>query len=120
MLIALGGAGGAVTRYAVDSWVTARLGSAFPYGTLLINVSGSFLLGLLFAVILERGVLPAELRPPLTIGFLGAYTTFSTWMLESWALIEEGAWLAAIGNLGGSVLLGIAAVMVEIAVGRAV
>jgi CrcB protein len=120
ILIAAGGAGGAVTRYALDSWVTSRLGPAFPFGTLLINVSGSFLLGLLFALVLERGLLPAELRAPLAIGFLGAYTTFSTLMLESWALIERGAWIGAALNVGGSVVLGMVAVVAGLALGRAV
>jgi CrcB protein len=120
ILIALGGASGAVTRYAVDTLVTARWGPAFPFGTLVINGSGSFLLGVLFELILERGVLPADLRAPLTIGFLGAYTTFSTWMLESWALVEQGAWIAAVANVGGSVLLGMLALIAGLAVGRAV
>jgi len=118
VLIAIGGAGGAMTRFALDSWVSARVGSDFPWGTLLINVSGSFLLGLLFALTIERGVLSPELRAPLMIGFLGAYTTFSTWMLESWRLVEDGALLAAMLNLGGSVVLGMAAVICGLVIGR--
>ena len=118
VLIAIGGAGGAVTRFALDSWVAARVGGDFPWGTLLINVSGSFLLGLLFALTIERGVLSPELRAPLMIGFLGAYTTFSTWMLESWRLVEDGAVLAAMLNVGGSVVLGMAAVICGLVVGR--
>lgn len=90
VLIAIGGAGGAVARFALDTWVSSRIAGAFPWGTLLINVSGSFVLGLLFALTIERGVLPADLRPPLMIGFLGAFTTFSTWMLESVRLVEDG------------------------------
>ena len=118
VLIAIGGAGGAVTRFALDSWVSARVGGDFPWGTLLINVSGSFVLGLLFALTIERGVLSPELRAPLMIGFLGAYTTFSTWMLESWRLVEDGAVLAAMLNVGGSVVLGMAAVIAGLAIGR--
>lgn len=120
ILIAVGGAAGAMSRYAVDTLVTERMGSFFPFGTLLINLSGSFILGLLFALAMERGVLSPEIRPPLIIGFLGAYTTFSTWMLQSWALIEQGAWISAGVNLVGSVVLGLAAVVAGLALGRAI
>ena len=67
-------------------WVSSRADAVFPFGTLVINVSGSFVLGLLFAWAIERDVLPADIRGPLMIGFIGAYTTFSTLMLESWAV----------------------------------
>ncbi len=92
--------------------------TAFPLGTLVINVTGAFLLGLLFAWATERDVLPREIRGPVMIGFIGAYTTFSTWMLESWRLVEDGAWPMALLNLGGSVLLGVAAVVAGLALGR--
>ena len=92
VLIGLGGFAGAIARYLVDGVVADRTGGGFPWGTLVVNVSGSFLLGLLFALIAERAILPAEIRGPLMIGFLGAYTTFSTFMLESWRLVEAGAW----------------------------
>jgi Integral membrane protein possibly involved in chromosome condensation len=119
MVIGLGGSAGAVARYAVDGWVALVRGS-FPWGTLAVNASGSLLIGLLFALTMERAVIPAELRGPLMIGFVGAYTTFSTLALESWRLVEDGAWLLGIANLGGSVLLGVAAVVAGIAIGRAI
>jgi fluoride exporter len=81
-------------------------------------MSGAFLVGLLFAWALERGVLPREIRGPVMIGFLGAYTTFSTWMLESWRLVEDGAWALATLNLAGSVVLGMVAVVAGLAIGR--
>ncbi len=84
VLIGLGGFAGAIARYLVDGVVSDRTGGGFPWGTLVINVSGSFVLGLLFAMTAERAILPAEIRGPVMIGFLGAYTTFSTFMLESW------------------------------------
>jgi CrcB protein len=118
ILIALGGAVGALLRYVVDEAVSRWTGGAFPFGTFVINVTGSFVLGLLFALAIERSLLPAEVRPALMIGVLGAYTTFSTWMLESWRLLEDGAYVLAIVNLGGSVLLGLAAVTVGITLGR--
>jgi CrcB protein len=120
MTIAIGGAAGAVARYALDAWVSSRTSPEFPFGTLLVNLAGSFALGLLFALTVERAVLPPDLRAPAMIGFLGAFTTFSTWMLESWRLVESGAYLAATLNLGGSVLLGMVAVILGMLVGRAV
>ena len=103
----------------VDGSVSDRTGGGFPWGTLVINVSGSFLLGLLFAMCQERAILPAEIRGPLMIGFLGAYTTFSTFMLESWRLAETGAWAPALANLGGSLVLGLVAVVAGLTLGRA-
>ncbi len=88
--IGLGGFGGAIARYAIDSIVTGRLGAGFPWGTLVVNATGSFVLGLLFVLSQERTDLPAEIRGPVLVGFLGAYTTFSTFMLESWRLVEFG------------------------------
>jgi len=119
ILIGIGGFAGAIARYLVDGAVVERTGGGFPWGTLVINLSGSFLLGLLFALTTERALLPAEIRGPLMIGFLGAYTTFSTFMLESWRLVETGAWAAALANLGGSVALGLVAVVAGMTLGRA-
>ena len=119
LLIGAGGFAGAIARYVVDLQVTQRFAS-FPWGTLVVNVSGSFLVGLLFGLITERAALPAELRGPLMIGFLGAYTTFSTLALESWRMIEDGAWLLAALNLGGSVVIGMIAVVGGLALGRAI
>src|SRR4051794_4948289 len=118
LLIALGGASGAVTRYLVDGFVVERTGAEFPWGTLVINVSGSFVLGLLFALAIEGDVLSREIRAPLMIGFLGAYTTFSTWMLETWRLAEDGAVVLALANAGGSLVAGIVAVVAGLTLGR--
>jgi CrcB protein len=119
VLVALGGAVGSVTRYLVDGWVLDRTGTAFPYGTLVINLSGSFVLGLLAALTMDRALLPAEIRGPLMIGFLGAYTTFSTLMLESWRLLEGGQAVLALVNAAGSVALGLVAVGAGLLLGRA-
>jgi fluoride exporter len=119
VLVALGGAAGAVARYLVDGFVAERAVGAFPWGTLAVNLSGSALLGLLFALAIERGVLPASARGPLMIGFLGAYTTFSTLMLESWRLWEDGAVGLALANALGSVALGLVAVFIGLTIGRA-
>jgi CrcB protein len=119
LLVGLGGFAGAVARWLVDGWVSERNPSAFPVGTLVVNLTGSFLLGVLFAWVIERNVLPADVRAPVMIGFIGAYTTFSTFMLESWRLVEDGAWALATANLVGSVVLGLVAVVAGLAVGRA-
>lgn len=118
VLVALGGAAGATSRYLVDAFVSERAGGAFPWGTLVINASGSFALGLLFALAIERAILPPEIRGPLLIGFIGAYTTFSTLMLESWRLAEDGAIALAFANLAGSVGIGLVAVFAGLALGR--
>lgn len=120
ILIAAGGAAGAVSRYLVDTIVSERFAGAFPLGTLVINMSGSFLLGLLFALAVDEARLPSEVRPALMIGFLGAYTTFSTLMLESWRLVEDGALALAVVNLAGSMVLGVVAVVAGMAIGRAI
>ena len=118
-LIAVGGAAGAVSRYLVDTYVSERAASAFPLGTLVVNVSGSFVLGVLFALAVERAVLPSGIRAPVMIGFIGAYTTFSTLMLESWRLVEDGAVGLAIANVVGSSVLGLLAVVLGLVIGRA-
>jgi CrcB protein len=118
VLIAIGGATGALARYVLDTLISERAGGLFPWGTLVVNVSGSFVLGVLYALTVERGVLPPEARAALLIGFLGAYTTFSTFMLESFRLVEEEAYMAALVNTAGSVVLGFAAVVAGIAIGR--
>lgn len=119
LLIALGGAAGATTRYLVDTWISQRSGGAFPWGTLAINISGSLVLGLLFAVAVEHDVLPASVRGPVLIGFIGAYTTFSTLMLESWRLIEDGAVVLGLVNLVGSSAIGMVALVGGLIIGRA-
>lgn len=120
LLVGLGGFLGAIARYAVDGWITRWLGASFPFGTLVINTSGSLVIGILFAASVERATLPPDIRAPVMIGFIGAYTTFSTFMLESWRLFEDGAWLLGIANIAGSAVIGLIAVGIGLAIGRAV
>ena len=96
-----------MARYLVDGWVLDRTGTAFPYGTLVINLSGSFVLGILAALTMDRALLPAEIRGPVMIGFLGAYTTFSTWALEAHRLGEDGRTRMGLANLLVSLALGL-------------
>jgi fluoride exporter len=118
VLIAAGGAAGAVSRYLVHVWVEQLTGGRFPWGTFVVNISGSFLLGLVFALSIDRAALAPEIRIPLMVGFIGSYTTFSTLMLESWRLVEDGDVLFLLGNVIGSILVGLAAVVAGLALGR--
>jgi len=120
ILIGLGGFAGAISRYVVDGFVSDRTAGAFPWGTLVVNATGSFLLGLLFAMTTERAILPADIRGPVMIGFIGAYTTFSTYMLESWRLVESGSYGPAMANLAGSIVVGLVAVFAGLVIGRAI
>lgn len=116
--IALGGAAGALARFWVSNGLYGWLGRDFPYGTLFINVSGSFLMGLLTVLMIQRFALSAEYRAAILVGFLGAYTTFSTFSLETLVLFEEGSVLKAALNVFLSVILCLAAVWVGAILGR--
>ena len=119
LAIAVAGSLGALARYGLDGFVARRTGGSFPWGTFVVNVSGAFAIGLLFTLLTERWTVDPALRSALTIGFLGAYTTFSTLSFESYRLLEDGAvWLAA-ANLLGSCAAGLAAVYLGVVSGRA-
>jgi fluoride exporter len=118
VLIAAGGAVGAIARYLIQGWVQDLTGGRFPWGTFAVNISGSFVLGVVFAIAIDRAALAPEVRVPVMIGFIGSYTTFSTLMLESWRLVEEGDYLFLLGNLVGSVVVGMVALVAGLAIGR--
>jgi CrcB protein len=105
--VALGSAVGGVTRYLLGGWIQQRTGSTFPIQTLLINVSGSFLLGLLQRYALDTAAISPEVRTMLTIGFCGGYTTFSTFSFETVRLLEDGDWPRATLYIGLSIVLSI-------------
>jgi CrcB protein len=109
LYIAAGGAVGAVARYGLAGWVQDRAGFHFPWGTLLVNVLGSVLIGVALRY-LEAAPASAEVRALVTVGLLGAFTTFSTFTYETVALIEDGAFGRAAAYSLGSVLLGVLAV----------
>ena len=90
LAVAIGGALGAMARYAVSTWIFNATSHKFPYATLTVNVLGSFVMGILFVIIVERAALPAEMRGLLMIGFLGAFTTFSTFSLDALGLWQNG------------------------------
>ena len=116
--IAVAGALGALARYGLEGLVSRRAGASFPWGTLAVNLSGAFLLGLVFTLLSERYLVSPWLRSSATIGFLGAYTTFSTLSFESYRLLEDGAVGLAFANLLGSCAAGLAAVWLGVVIGR--
>ena len=118
--IAIAGALGALARYGLDGVVSRRLtSSAFPWGTFVVNVSGAFVLGLLMTLMTEQLTTAPWLRSALTIGLLGAYTTFSTLSYETYRLLEDGAVGLAAANMVGSMAAGLLAVYLGVVAGRA-
>lgn len=120
ILVALGGALGAVCRYLAGNAISKAVGSALPWGTFLINLGGCFAMGLLMTVIVERELLPAAWRLFLCVGVLGGFTTFSSFGYEALMLLAEGNILAAAGYAGGSVVLGLVAAGVGVLAARAI
>ena len=118
LAIAGGGALGAVLRFGMSNSVYRLLGRDFPYGTLAVNVLGSLLMGFLFVLFIERIVVSAEWRSGLLIGLLGAFTTFSTFSLETLALFEAGAPLKALLNIIASVVLCLVATWLGMILGK--
>jgi len=90
LAVAMGGALGSMARYALSIWIFQVSTHKFPYATLTVNVLGSFVMGILFVVIVEKAALPAEMRSLLMIGFIGAFTTFSTFSLDALGLWQNG------------------------------
>jgi CrcB protein len=116
--VGLASALGGLSRYTLGGAIARRNSNAFPWETFLVNVSGAFVLGLLFVVSTERFAVAPWLRAAVLVGFIGSYTTFSTWTLESWRLIEDGSYGIALANLFGSVAAGVAATYAGIVLGR--
>lgn len=109
LVIGIGGFVGAVSRYGIAVWIGQRWGRSFPLGTFVINVSGSFLIGLLMTLMADRFTENPQWRLLLVVGFLGAYTTFSTFEYETGALLKDGEWLFAGLNVVLSVIVGFVA-----------
>jgi len=107
LLIAIFGAVGTLARYGLQGLVQLRVGGTFPYGTLLVNLTGCFLLGLIGQFTMNRMVLPADWRLAVTVGFFGGYTTFSSFGWETAKMLEDGEWLRATAYVGASVVAGL-------------
>ena len=118
LAIALGGAMGALLRYWTSTGIYSLVGRAFPYGTLVVNVAGSLLMGFLYVLLVERLALGVEWRAALLIGVLGAFTTFSTFSMETFALFEDGEHMKAMMNILLSVSLCLVAVWLGVVTGR--
>ena len=119
LLVGLGGFIGANARYVVARLLGALFETRFPLGTLIINVSGSFLLGVLGTLVAQKVMPNSEsMRLALGVGFLGAYTTFSTFEFETHALFDDGSWLTATTNIFASLFVGLLAVRAGIVVAK--
>jgi CrcB protein len=118
LYISVGAVLGACARYLLSNYVARHAFSAFPYGTLLINVTGSLLLGFFLILATERLFIADRWRMLAAVGFCGSYTTFSSYAFESFALMEQGQWLQVTLNVFGSNVLCLASVAVGAAVAR--
>jgi len=114
--IALGGALGALGRYFLSTWVHSKSGFIFPWGTFVVNVLGCFILGLVYVWGTEKLVIGSNMRAFLAIGLIGAFTTFSTFSLETINIIQDGELRIAFLNIAGSVVSGLLAVWLGVAV----
>ena len=122
LLIAIGGAAGALSRYWLSAAVMALASRSnlafFPYGTLLVNVIGSLMMGVFYVLIVDKALLPADLKSVAMVGFLGAFTTFSTFSLEAVNLFENGQPLAAFIYIVASVVICILAAALAVSLTR--
>ena len=117
-MVGIGGFLGAIARFWLGGFISNRLGAKFPYGTFVINISGSYLIGLIVTVLAERSHWSANWRYLIPIGFIGAYTTFSTFELETFQTLRDGEFLFASLNVVLSVVVGFIAVWLGIITGR--
>jgi CrcB protein len=120
VVVAVGGGSGAVLRYLLGGWISERAGPSFPWGTLVINATGSFVLCLLATLALERFTLSRTWYVALGVGFCGGYTTFSTFSYETLRLAAEGSWTRAGINVLASVGAALASGALGILVGRTI
>lgn len=119
LLVAAGGFCGAIARYVVASWALRRMGGRFPYGTMAVNVIGAFAIGFVLAAIgAHQWTLPV--RDVVVVGFLGAFTTFSTFSFETLTLVENGSYRRAAVNVTANLIPGLGAVWVGYLVGARV
>ncbi|HXH08160.1 MAG TPA: fluoride efflux transporter CrcB [Alphaproteobacteria bacterium] len=118
LIIGIGGFLGANARYLLGGWIAERYGTSFPYGTMVINVSGSFVIGFFLVLISDRFIIHPNWRLFFAIGFLGAYTTFSTFSFETFALVQQRSFFLAVANMAGSVVFGQLAVVAGMLLAR--
>ncbi len=116
--IAVGGALGALSRFWATNVANVLFGSEFPYGILIVNIAGSLAIGIVFILLIERTLLPTYWGAGLMVGFLGAFTTFSTFSLQALGLMESGRFMAAAVYIGGSVIICILAAALGMFIAR--
>ena len=116
--LALAGAAGTLLRYGLAGVVQKAHGTSFPWGTLLVNLSGCFLAGMLWTLFESRWPVSPEIRTVIMVGFMGAFTTFSAFILESGELMRSAEWLSAFANLAAQNIFGFAALFTGIALAR--
>ena len=117
-LLFIGGGIGTILRYQVSGLVQDQLGAALPWGTFVVNVTGCLVIGLLATLADERGMLGAPARIFLMVGVTGGYTTFSTFGLETWRLLQAGDFVPAFANAAGSVVIGLIGLVLGVFLGR--
>ncbi|MEO2053699.1 MAG: fluoride efflux transporter CrcB [Nitrospira sp.] len=117
-MVGIGGFFGAIARYSIGVWFSGKENAAFPYGTFAVNVSGCFVLALFVTLITERFIVHPHWRLLIAVGFLGAYTTFSTFEYETNKLLEEGSFWLALLNMFLSLAAGMIAIRIGIVLGR--
>lgn len=107
--IGIGGFLGANARYIASREILQRVGAGFPYGTLVVNVTGAFLIGIIVTILANRGISDPTVRQLVVVGFLGGYTTFSTYTMEAVSMIQDGRWGSALAYIAGSNVIGLLA-----------
>jgi fluoride exporter len=119
-MVGIGGFVGAIARFWLGSYIGGKMGTRFPYGTFVINISGSFLIGLILTLLAEKTHGSPNWRYLIPIGFIGAYTTFSTFEFETLRGVQDGQFLIPALNVTLSVVVGFVAVWAGVAAGRAI
>ena len=114
-LVAVAGALGAMARYALVNLVGGR---SCPWGTMTVNIIGSFLMGIAYIIIVEKSLISPDMRPLFMTGFLGAFTTYSAFSLEAWQLLDRGEWIPALSYILGTTILCIFALFIGVLMAR--
>jgi fluoride exporter len=120
LVVGIGGFLGAIARFWLGGYISNRMGTRFPYGTFVINMTGSFLIGFILTLLAERTHWSPNWRYLIPIGFIGAYTTFSTFEYETFRSIQDGELLVAGLNVGLSVIVGFISVWLGVIAGRTI
>ncbi len=119
LLVALGGSIGASTRYLISTWAAERFGTNFPFGTLMVNIAGCFIIGAFMTIATEKFIVHPHWRLLVTVGFLGGLTTFSSFSYETFKLLGDGNWLLAVGNIMTNLVFSLLATWLGISLAKA-